>query len=206
MRSGFHEFVRAPPCAAVVQAERRVDDGRCVRFRLPRLSLVDGRGLRGSVCRWSGSGSPCAWRQRTDVRPRAGARRCLGRGSTGPDIPDRVALLPFALSALEIFAHWSKELGDPDMSLEKGLALLQEAFRAALQWDNGAFLICAAMGPVAGAVCGATDGFWVGTIRSRRGLTLRAAIPFGRSWSEWRCREKERRQRYLRGDSRAAGR
>jgi len=116
------------------------------------------------------------------------------------------SLLPFAVSVLSIFGHWLEELNDPALSLERGLILMQDAFWAAQQWGSGSFLLCAAMGPFAGAVCGTVDGFWVGTVRSRRGVTLGAALPFGPSWSEWRCRERGWRQRYLRGSSEAADR
>ncbi len=116
------------------------------------------------------------------------------------------SLVPFAMSALSIFGHWIKERGDLEVSLEEGLMLLQAAFGAASQWDNGAFLICAAMGPLAGAVCGAMDGFWVGTLRSKRDVSLRDAIPLGVTWSAWRWRENERRRLYLRGDSKAVER
>lgn len=154
--------------------------------------LEAGRGVHGGSARMfdRGLARAVAWEE---VRP-------------GLTFMTLFALLPFWMSALSIFGHRIKDKGNLEVSLEEGLTLLQEAFRAASQWDNGAFLICAAMGPVAGAICGAMDGFWVGTVRSRRGVTLGAALPFGPSWSEWRCRKRGRHQRYLRGVSEAADR
>ncbi len=108
-------------------------------------------------------------------------------------------LLPFALGGLEIFAHWLEEDGARELSLNEGAALLRAAFAEASQLSNPWFLACAAAGPLAGVVCGLMDGFWVGSVRSRRGVGFREVIPFGRAWSDWRSQESRCRRSYLRG-------
>lgn len=117
-------------------------------------------------------------------------------------------LLLFAATALVIFAEWFHELGDPELSLERGLVLLGEAFGAVMQSDVVLWALCAGAGPVAGAICGAMDGFWVGTVCAKRGLRFREAIPLplGRSWSQWRRDERLKRRDYLRGEDGVSGR
>ena len=107
------------------------------------------------------------------------------------------ALFGFGLTVLGTIAAWFEEVGDPAMTFEGGLVLIQSAFRDASQLKNPLFAVCAALGPVSAIVCGSMDGFWTGTVQSKRGVKFREVVPFGVGWFGWRLEESDRRQRYL---------
>ena len=130
-----------------------------------------------------------------------GLARCMASEDVRPGLVFLavLALVVFAATVLKTFTVWFEEVGDPAITFEGGLVLLQSAFRGASELTNPAFVVCAALGPVSAIVCGWMDGFWTGAVRSRRGVKFREVVPFGVGWWGWRLEESCRRRRYLQG-------
>ena len=135
----------------------------------------------------------------------AGVERAVIRVLAWDDVrPVLSGLAPFVAcawfaSGAKAFADWVEEHWSADLLAEAGVAAAVEAFAGAASLGNPLFVLGAVWLCGLVAASGLTDGFWVGAVQSRAGVSFRETIPLGQVWLEWRRERRERRKVYLGG-------
>lgn len=102
-----------------------------------------------------------------------------------PSLTVFVVLLPLPLLAVWVVALGLSVEGEQAdfLTVGEALRLLTASYESVSGWGHPWFSAAAAGAVSLGAVCGLTDGMWVGSVQARSGARFRQTIPFGRDWA-----------------------